>query len=148
MNKIVKDKKSLILMSGLITLISLALLIASIAFIVVGVKMLNKSMVLGIILIVACSILALIFLIGIICGLVMNITGKAVVAYNGSIAEDNLAIGTVNMIKCKTCGAEVNKNDKFCKTCGKSLADVKTCAKCNTEVEVDAKVCPQCGEKF
>ena len=46
MNKIKKSKNKLVLVSALISLLSLALLAASIAFIVVGAKMIEKSMVL------------------------------------------------------------------------------------------------------
>ena len=58
---------------------------------------------------------------GIACGVVFSWTGKAVVATKGSIAEENLGKGTVNMNKCENCGAEVEEGVKICKKCEENL---------------------------
>ena len=89
----------------------------------------------GIILFVTCgfgkdvNILKLIFgiillvlgIAGVACGVVFTWTGKAVVATKGSIAEDNLGKGTVNMHKCENCGVEVEEGVKICKKCEENL---------------------------
>ena len=66
----------------------------------------------GIVLIVVGSLLSLLFLSGIVYGFIMYFTGKSLVALNGSIAEDNLAKGTVNMVKCPNCGATAHTIEK------------------------------------
>ena len=66
-------------------------------------------------------ILTILGIAGIVCGVVFSWTGSAVKATNGSIAEDNLGKGTVNMNKCENCGAEVEKGIKICKKCEENL---------------------------
>ncbi len=58
---------------------------------------------------------------GIACGVVFSWTANAVKATKGSIAEDNLGKGTVNMNKCDNCGAEVEEGVKICKKCEENL---------------------------
>jgi len=148
MNKLVRGKTSLIIVSLAMMLLSILCAAGSIGLIVWGAKIVSDLIALGIVLIIVGSILALIFLSGIVYGFVLFFTGKSLVALSGSIAEENLAKGTVNMVKCPNCGVEVGVKDKFCPKCGKDFAKTKKCAKCNTEVNIDAKACTNCGEKF
>ena len=148
MNKLVRGKTSLIIVSLAMMLLSILCTAGSIGLIVWGAKIVSDLIALGIVLIIVGSILALIFLSGIVYGFVLFFTGKSLVALSGSIAEENLSKGTVNMVKCPNCGVEVSVKDKFCPKCGKDFAKTKKCAKCNTEVNIDAKVCTNCGEKF
>ena len=66
-------------------------------------------------------ILLLIGIAGLACGVVFSWVGKSVVATQGSIAEDNLGKGTVNMNKCENCGAEVEAGVKICAKCEENL---------------------------
>lgn len=66
-------------------------------------------------------ILLVVGIAGIVCGIVFSWVGRAVVATKGSIAEDNLGKGTVNMHKCENCGAEVAEGVKICSKCEENL---------------------------
>ena len=46
---------------------------------------------------------------------------SALVATKGSVAEDNLGKGTVNMNKCSNCGAEIKKGEDLCDKCKENL---------------------------
>lgn len=148
MNKLVRGKTSLIIISVAMIVISLLCVAGSVGLIIWGVNLLKESIVWAIILMVVGGILALTFLSGVIYGFILYFTGKSLVALQGSVAEDNLAMGTANMVKCANCGTAVAGDEKFCSKCGKSLAKTKYCPKCDKEVDVRAEVCSNCGEKF
>ena len=148
MNKLVRGKTSLLIVSIAMIVLSLLCAAGSVGLVVWGAKIVKDAVAIGVILIVAGSALALMFLSGIIYGFVLYFTGKSLVALNGSVAEENLGKGTVNMVKCPNCGVELGGADKFCEKCGKDLAKVKKCPKCGKEVSVDALVCSECGEKL
>ena len=46
---------------------------------------------------------------------------------------------------CRSCGAELPANAKFCLECGEKV--VKTCSKCGAEIPGNSKFCLECGEK-
>lgn len=46
---------------------------------------------------------------------------------------------------CIKCGAEINKEDKFCTTCGSPVSCKLFCPQCHTELSPEAKYCPMCG---
>ena len=49
-------------------------------------------------------------------------------------------------VKCPECGAENRENQKFCGSCGKSLAaDKVACVKCGAGIEKGKKFCAECG---
>lgn len=58
---------------------------------------------------------------GVIVGVIFAWVSSAVKATSGSIAEDNLGKGTVNMHKCENCGVEVEEGVKICAKCEKNL---------------------------
>jgi len=148
MNKIEKGKHNLVSLSVIISLLSSVLTILSLTLLISGINHLGESLVTGIILIVVGSLLTLTFLLGIVIGLIMLFTGKALVATKGSLKEDNIALnGTVNMKKCNNCGSELNK-EEFCPNCGKSQNSLVKCPKCKAKVSADAKHCPKCGEQL
>lgn len=73
-----------------------------------------------------------------------------------NLSAVEIKIGTAS--KCSSCGAMINKGQKFCTTCGNQLPEklevklddtpqVKMCANCGAELELDAKFCTQCGAK-
>jgi len=148
MNKLVRGKTSLIIVSAAMIFISLLCTAGSVGLIVWGANLVKTSIAWAIILIVIGAIFALTFLSGVIYGFILYFTGKSLVALNGSIAEENLAMGTVNMIKCTNCGNAVEADEKFCSKCGKSLSKTKKCPKCEKEVDVNSEVCSNCGEKL
>ena len=45
-----------------------------------------------------------------------------------------------------SCGTVNDKNNKFCKKCGKEL--LKTCPSCGKNIENDSTFCPHCGAKI
>lgn len=148
MNKLVRGKTSLLIVSLAMIFISLLCTAGSVGLIIWGANIVKEVVVLGIVLIVVGAVLALTFLSGVIYGFILYFTGKSLVALNGSVAEDNLAMGTVNMVKCKNCGTAINNGDKFCSKCGNTLSETKKCTKCGKEVDVNAQACPECGEKL
>lgn len=58
---------------------------------------------------------------GLAVGIIFSCVAGAVKATHGSIAEDNLGKGTVNMNKCENCGAEVEVGKKICAKCEENL---------------------------
>lgn len=48
--------------------------------------------------------------------------------------------------RCPYCGAETEKDSKFCPECGKQLK--KTCSSCGETVDGDSKYCDNCGAKL
>ena len=54
-------------------------------------------------------------------GIFFIIMSRSVQATRGSMAEDNLGKGTVNMNKCENCGAEVELGQKICAKCEENL---------------------------
>jgi len=58
---------------------------------------------------------------GLVTGIAMSIVTSAVKATNGSIAEDIVGKGTVNMHKCENCGAQVEEGKKICAKCEENL---------------------------
>ncbi|MBQ9795917.1 MAG: hypothetical protein IJW36_03055 [Clostridia bacterium] len=104
----------------------------------VGVVILALGVILavtGVVLLLTCgigkdlSVLKLVFgiillvvgIAGLAIGVIFSWTGKAVVATKGSIAEDNLGKGTVNMNKCENCGAEIEAGKTICDKCEENL---------------------------
>lgn len=148
MNKLVRGKTSLIILSVSMAIVGLLLTGGSIGLIVWGAKIVSDTVALGVVLIVIGSIMTLLFLSGVVYGIILYITGKSLVALNGSVKEDNLGVGTVNMLKCDSCGAEIEKNEKFCSKCGKELADAKKCTECGVLNKKDAKHCTACGKEL
>lgn len=72
--------------------------------------------------------------------------GSALKATKGSIKQDNIPMsGTVNMVKCKNCGFEVEPGQAFCPKCGKSLSDKKVCPKCGATNMSENDKCSACG---
>lgn len=148
MNKIAKNKKTLLIISAVIMIGCLLLMGGAIALIVCGANVVAEKLALGIVLILAGALLAILFAGGIVFGAVLFFTGKSLVALNGSIAEENLAKGTVNMTKCQNCGEPVDPADKFCGKCGATTTEFKQCENCKVLNKKDANVCTACGEKL
>lgn len=49
------------------------------------------------------------------------------------------------MATCKTCGAELAENAKFCPKCGSKIEPKHFCLSCGAELQPNAKFCPKCG---
>ena len=145
MNKIEKGKKTLIIFGAVGILLSILAICFGVVLIVNGIKDLASAG--GIISLVFGIILCLLFPVLIVFGIYLCIMGMSVKAVNGSIKQDNLGSGTVNMNKCSNCGVEVKEGQNFCPECGKSLLTTKTC-ECGAENPTEAKVCVKCGKKF
>ena len=58
---------------------------------------------------------------GAVIGIIFTWTANAVKATNGSIAEENLGKGTVNMHKCSNCGKEIAEDKTICEECEENL---------------------------
>lgn len=51
-------------------------------------------------------------------------------------------------MKCKKCGYELEKNEKFCPSCGERVELKKVCPACGIELEENIKFCPACGKRI
>lgn len=56
-------------------------------------------------------------------------------------------------IACPHCGTQVDKNVRFCSSCGKGVGQTAPkrtihCDKCNKEMDINAKFCPSCGDLY
>ena len=49
------------------------------------------------------------------------------------------------MATCKTCGAELAENAKFCPKCGSKIEPKHFCSSCGAELLPNVKFCPKCG---
>lgn len=145
MNKIEKNKKILIGISIGMIVLGVLMLAGGIVLTVFGCKDITKSS--GIIKLVFGILLILLSLGVEFYSIPMLITGGALRATQGSIAEGNLAKGTVNMRKCQICGSEIAENEPFCPNCGKSTSQEKTCSNCGAKMGADQKFCPSCGRE-
>ncbi|MBR7091012.1 MAG: hypothetical protein IKC79_00995 [Clostridia bacterium] len=85
---------------------------------------------------------------GLLLGITFTWTACSLHATRGSIAEDNLGIGTVNMTKCPKCGSAVGNDDQCYSNCGNTLSDTTTCPKCNATTKKDNKHCSSCGQEL
>lgn len=109
---------------GQLKLIGIVILILGIVLTVAGVVLLCNSgigsdldtmkLVFGIVLII-------LGVSGLGLGVFFTWMAGSVVATKGSIAEDNLGKGTVNMNKCENCGAEVEIGQTLCSKCEENL---------------------------
>jgi len=75
----------------------------------------------NVLLIVFGVLLALAGIAGGVVGVIFTWTACAVKATKGSIAEDNLGKGTVNMHKCSNCGEEIPADKTICEKCEENL---------------------------
>lgn len=116
MNIMEKRKEQLKLVNIVIIAISVILTVVGIILLVKGI---GKD--LSILKLVFGIILLVLGLCGLGIGIYMSIVTSAVKATEGSIAESNSAKGTVNIHKCKNCGAEVEAGVEICSTCEENL---------------------------
>lgn len=116
MNIMEKRKEQLKIVNAVIIAISAIVLVTGIILAVIGAG--NDFSVLKI---VFGIILTVAGLVGLGIGIYMSIVTSAVKATEGSIAETNSVKGTVNMHKCKNCGAEVEAGVEICATCEENL---------------------------
>ena len=116
MNKIEKGKANLKTLGIILLAISVLTLVGGILLIVFafGLKLNVLRLIFG--------ILTLLFSIPCLyVGIHFTWVASSLKATKGSIAEDNLAKGTVNMKKCTNCGAEVEEGKNICAKCEENL---------------------------
>lgn len=47
---------------------------------------------------------------------------------------------------CKSCGQQINDNDKFCPHCGRPTEQMPHyCPNCGEQLEMNQNICPHCG---
>ena len=149
MNIIEKRKKQLIGIAIAIFALSLALLAGGIVLIIFSAKAIGTITLFRVILRIVIG--ALLILIG-LCSfgyfVAFAATGGAIVATKGSLKEDNLAMGTVGVKKCQSCGCELDDDVKFCPSCASPQSQTKQCPACNATCAIDASNCHECGKEF
>ena len=108
---------------GQLKWLGLALIIIGLLAVAGGIVMLVFSVAEKIkVVMLVCGILLIIFgIVGGLIGIPFVWTASAIKATNGSIAEDNLGKGTVNMHKCENCGAEIEDGKTICAKCEENL---------------------------
>lgn len=75
---------------------------------------------------------------------VVNEMGKEITPAVKAVAS--AVKSTEQKPRCPYCGAETEKDSKFCPECGKQLK--KTCSSCGETVDGDSKYCDNCGTKL
>ncbi len=59
---------------------------------------------------------------------------------------ENVLANAKNTVTCPACGEKLNKNAKYCFTCGTALpVDKNKCASCGAKLVEGAKFCAACG---
>ncbi len=109
---------------GQLRFIGIIILILGITLAVTGVVLLLNSDIganLNVLKLVLGIVLIVLGVAGLAFGVFFTWMAGAIKATHGSIAEDNLAIGTVNMNKCENCGASVETGKKICAKCEENL---------------------------
>lgn len=132
MNKNEKQKTILIVAAIIIILLGVAALIGGIVMMVSNANQLAKTdekLALNIIMIILGALLGIFGLFGLSFGFYWAIVGGAVKATNGSIAETNLGVGTVNGNKCPKCGCTNTPDAIKCGNCGTSFIEEITSEK-------------------
>ena len=117
MNIIEKRKTQLKIVGAIILALGVILAVVGVVLTLtsgIGKDLSVVNLVIGIILLV-------LGIAGIALGVAFSWVASAVKATKGSIAEDNLGKGTVNMNKCENCGAEVEAGVKICAQCEENL---------------------------
>ena len=146
MNLLEKRKKQLIALSVIVLVLSFLAFAGAVVLIIFGaINLAKASYVAGAIELVFGVILFFLSNAGLIFGITFTWTGSSLKALHGSIQEDNLAIGTVNMKKCRNCGTELEGDEKVCPNCGKSVLETVVCPECKTENSAKNKKCKNCG---
>lgn len=108
MNKIEKGKKGLSALGIILIVLSVVFGVLGVLGIVFGAKNTNVLLiVLGVLGVLLCGF-------AIAYGVTFAWTASALVATKGSIAEDNLGIGTVNQEKCQKCGMPLDPQTHEC----------------------------------
>lgn len=150
MNKIEKGKKGLIWLGIIAFVVAVVGIVAGTWIIIACAKGLagEGSRVGNIIGIVAGSLLEILSFSLIFVGIHFVWIGAVLKATNGSIKDDDLCKGTVNMIKCPKCGSEVAADDKVCGNCGAKLQKTVVCPGCGEEVAASKKFCTKCGAEL
>ena len=91
--------------------------------------------VIGVVLTLTCKISGSLNVLKLIIGIIILIVGivglgfgvnftwvaRSLIATKGSVAEENLGKGTVNMKKCPNCGEAVEKDGELCEKCQENL---------------------------
>ena len=117
MNMIEKRKSQLKYFGALILALGVILAVVGIILIVtsgIGKDLSVAKLIVGI-------ILAILGILGLVFGISFSWISSSLIATKGSVAEENLAKGTVNMNKCKNCGAQVEAGVEICAECEENL---------------------------
>ena len=104
--------------------LGIALLVASVILLAVGITLISvaaTALVLKVGMLIGGIVLVVLSIPGIVVGVIFTWTATAVKAVNGSIAEENLAMGTANMHKCANCGAALEEGKTICEKCEENL---------------------------
>lgn len=117
MNVIERRKSQLKLIGIIILVLGVVLGVAGVIMLVTS----GKGVDLSIIKLVFGILLSFIGVSGLGLGIYLLLIANALTATKGSIAEENLGKGTVNMHKCENCGAEVEAGQKICAKCEENL---------------------------
>lgn len=139
-------RKHLLIFSLIAILLSLALTAGGVVMIVLGANsgVLSKILwmcILGAVL----AVLGLFFL---VFSIIMFFTSLSMIKVKqGSVKDGNQAIGTVNVVKCDKCGAELPDNATFCSKCGTEIDGMVVCV-CGERNNPDAEYCITCGQKL
>ena len=115
---VIEKRKSQLKMISIIGLV-IGLILSVVGVILLATSGIGKD--LSVIKLVFGIILIILGVAGLGLGIYLIWIAGALIATKGSVAEDNLGKGTVNMNKCENCGAEVEAGVKICAKCEENL---------------------------
>lgn len=143
-----KGKTHLMIFAIVLCIISLAMLVGGVVLIVNGcladgVFSIVWRVILGALLVIFGGIFGWVSFMMIATSLHMIKAGQ------GSVADKiNTAVGTVGVIKCDKCGAQMDEKDEFCPKCGKNSSKYVNCDKCGAINPKDNEFCTKCGKEI
>lgn len=139
-------KKQLTVVSLIILLLSIAALVGGVVLIVNGI--LHGKVVFKVLKIVGGVVLALLGLAFGYASFMAFATSLGMLKNNSmNVKDGNRAVGTLNILKCDRCGYENEEDALFCKHCGESMSDYIEC-ECGTRNPKDSEFCRTCGKKL
>lgn len=118
-NRIEKGKRTLVGLGIVLSVLALALFAGGIFLFMLGAK--ADSLVTTIIMIIVGIVMICVSVVGILASIRFIWVGGSLVATKGSTSQDNIAKGSMNVVKCPKCGCTNTIDAKECANCKEPL---------------------------
>ena len=142
-------KKHLTAFSIVFMILSAIAIVGSIVlFICSAINLGNEQKVKFVICLVFGIIVGISGLAGLIFSILTFFTSRALINTDGSVKDDNRAMGKGNVDLCPKCGRVLKQGEKFCSACGEAVESVNKCSKCGKQNAKETEFCVNCGNKL